>query len=64
MNLTINQLVLVAPKCGPAGGHEFVGRITTINPDGTYVVVDHDDDCFTVDKDEILDSFNDTGIAE
>lgn len=53
MRFEINQSVVVSPKCGPAGGHEFVARVDSINPDGTYVVVDQDDDAFTVDVDEI-----------
>lgn len=52
MNLKVGQRVLVSPKCGPAGGHEFMARIDKIDGDNIRVV-DQEDDAFDVETDEI-----------
>jgi hypothetical protein len=54
MKFEIGQAVLVTPKCGPAGGQEFVARIVKVNQhDRTYVVIDQEEDGFTIDEDEL-----------
>jgi hypothetical protein len=48
----IGTQVIVNPKSGPMGGHEFTARIDRYR-DGNYVVVDQDNDAFEVGEDEI-----------
>ena len=53
MKFKIGDQVLVSPKSGPMGGHEFMARITDSRHAGTYIVEDQDSDFFEVDSDEI-----------
>lgn len=49
----IGDQVLVTPKCGPMGGHEFMAQIEGSRHPGQYTVKDQDDDFFDVDADEL-----------
>lgn len=48
----VGAQVLVAPKSGPMGGHEFMGSISA-HKEHYYTVVDQDNDAFDVEEDEI-----------
>lgn len=48
----VGEAVLVAPKTGPMGGHEFMGRIVA-HKEHYYTVKDQDDDAFDVEEGEI-----------
>ena len=54
MKFAIGQQVIVNPKSGPMGGHEFMARVINyLEERQVYVVEDQDSDSFEVEEDEL-----------